>query len=88
MKDTFDILILNARPAAGKSEIISFLGKTSPPERRKRFHLGELREIDDFPIAAGLLIPPALKIEVSADTRQGLNILRALPNFRFIGTCL
>jgi len=50
MKDIFDILILNARPAAGKSEIISFLGKTSSPERRKRFHLGELREIDDFPM--------------------------------------
>jgi hypothetical protein len=49
-KDTFDILLLIARPAAGKSEIIDYLKKTSPEARRKRFHIGNLDEIDDFPM--------------------------------------
>lgn len=46
----FDILILIARPAAGKSEIIHFLKNTSPDERARRFHVGRLEEIDDFPM--------------------------------------
>jgi len=47
---TFDIVILNGRPAAGKSEIIAFLRSVPPPERMRRFHVGEFRELDDFPI--------------------------------------
>lgn len=50
MEDIFDILILNARPAAGKSEIISYLACCEPAELQNRFHLGNLREIDDFPM--------------------------------------
>lgn len=48
--DIFKILILNARPAAGKSEIIDYLKRTPEAERRRRFHLGRLVEIDDFPM--------------------------------------
>ncbi len=50
MKNIFEILLLLARPAAGKSEIIDFL-KNIPLEARKTdFHIGEISEIDDFPM--------------------------------------
>jgi hypothetical protein len=42
--------MLLARPAAGKSEIIDFLKKTSPSERVERFHVELIDEIDDFPM--------------------------------------
>jgi hypothetical protein len=45
----FDILVLIARPAAGKSEIIDYLKNTPLPQRLSRFHVGEFEEIDDFP---------------------------------------
>ncbi len=50
MKNTFDILLLLARPAAGKSEIIHYLKHTPLEERTRRFHIGEIDEIDDFPM--------------------------------------
>ncbi|MEA3310330.1 MAG: hypothetical protein U9Q70_12590 [Chloroflexota bacterium] len=46
----FPILILNARPGAGKSEIIDYLTKTPLAERQSRFHVGKLDSIDDFPL--------------------------------------
>jgi hypothetical protein len=49
-KDTFDILLLIARPAAGKSEIIDYLKRTGVATRRQRFHIGDFEEIDDFPM--------------------------------------
>ena len=49
-KDVFDILILNGRPAAGKSEVIDYLKQTPLAERIRRFHIGEFEEFDDFPI--------------------------------------
>lgn len=49
-KNTFDILVLNARPAAGKSEIIDYLKKCPLEERKRRFMVGEFEEIDDFPM--------------------------------------
>ena len=49
-QNTFDIIILNGRPAAGKSEVIDYLKKTPLEERIKRFHIGEFEENDDFPI--------------------------------------
>jgi hypothetical protein len=49
-KNTFDILVLNARPAAGKSEIIDYLKKSPLEERKMRFKVGEFEEIDDFPM--------------------------------------
>ncbi len=48
--NTFDIIILNGRPAAGKSEVIDFLKKTPLNERIAKFHVGDFIEIDDFPI--------------------------------------
>jgi hypothetical protein len=48
-KKTFDIIILNGRPAAGKSEVIDYLKKIPVKERIERFHVGEFIEIDDFP---------------------------------------
>ena len=50
MSDIFPILILNARPAAGKSEIIDYLHSLSDRERAARFHLGAIEEINDFPM--------------------------------------
>lgn len=47
---TFDILLLIARPAAGKSEIIDYLKHAEVDTRRRRFHIGEFEEIDDFPM--------------------------------------
>jgi len=48
--DTFDTLILIGRPASGKREIIDYLSYLEAKERRRRFHLGELFVIDDFPM--------------------------------------
>ncbi|HPC36153.1 MAG TPA: hypothetical protein P5067_00040 [Candidatus Marinimicrobia bacterium] len=50
MDNIFDIIILNGRPASGKSEVIDYLKKTPVETRRSRFHIGELDEIDDFPM--------------------------------------
>ena len=46
----FPVLILNARPAAGKSEIIHALKTTPVEERIARFHVGPLHILDDFPM--------------------------------------
>lgn len=48
--NTFDIVILIGRPASGKSEIIDYLLQTPDDERRRRFHMGKLAFIDDFPM--------------------------------------
>lgn len=48
--DHFPILILIARPAAGKSEVIRYLSRISDEERLARFHLGPLKVLDDFPM--------------------------------------
>jgi len=50
MPDIMPILILNARPGAGKSEIIHFLQNLSDNERKDKFHLGPIHILDDFPI--------------------------------------
>ena len=49
-ENSFDILILIARPAAGKSEIIDFLKKMDEGRRRSGFHVSHFEEIDDFPM--------------------------------------
>lgn len=48
MSDTFPVIILIGRPAAGKSEIIDYLKQVPEAERRARFHIGAFEEIDDF----------------------------------------
>lgn len=49
-KSTFDIILLIARPGAGKSEIIDYLKKAPIEERTERFHVGMFDELDDFPM--------------------------------------
>lgn len=49
-KNTFDIVLLIARPAAGKSEIIDHLKNTLEGQRAEHFHIGQFEEIDDFPM--------------------------------------
>jgi hypothetical protein len=46
----FDILLLIARPAAGKSEVIAHLMNTPLDQRLEKFHIGNFRELDDFPM--------------------------------------
>ncbi|MDF1519947.1 MAG: hypothetical protein RQ728_04520 [Brevefilum sp.] len=48
--DTFKILLLIARPAAGKSEVINYLKNIPLKSRKELFHIGEFAEIDDFPM--------------------------------------
>lgn len=50
MQTHFPVLILIARPAAGKSEIIHALRSVSREDRLKRFHIGALTIFDDFPM--------------------------------------
>ena len=49
-KKSFDILLLIARPAAGKSEVIAHLKNTPVSERLEKFHIGDFQELDDFPM--------------------------------------
>jgi hypothetical protein len=50
MDPIFPCLILNARPAAGKSEILAYLNGLDESTRAKRFHVGKLKTFDDFPM--------------------------------------
>lgn len=50
MMENIKVLLLIARPAAGKSEVINYLKNTPVNERLARFHIGEFEEIDDFPM--------------------------------------
>ena len=47
---TLPLLVLVGRPASGKSEIIDYLQHLDAGERRRRFGLGELAVLDDFPM--------------------------------------
>jgi hypothetical protein len=49
-KNIFDIILLIARPAAGKSEVIDYLKKIPLEVRTQNFHVGLFEEIDDFPM--------------------------------------
>ena len=49
-QQTFKILLLIARPAAGKSEVIAHLKNTPLRERTRRYHIGNFEELDDFPM--------------------------------------
>lgn len=50
MEKHFKKLILLGRPASGKSEVIHFIKNCSAEDRIKRFHMGKIDEIDDFPM--------------------------------------
>ena len=45
----FRTIILIARPAAGKSEIINYLMHMNESSRLEKFQIGNLKVIDDFP---------------------------------------
>ena len=49
-QNAFNIVLLIARPAAGKSEIIDYLKQLPTKERIQRFHIGDFDELDDFPM--------------------------------------
>jgi hypothetical protein len=49
-QNTFDILLIIARPAAGKSEIIAHLRNTPDDERQRKYHIKTFQELDDFPM--------------------------------------
>ena len=48
-KNLFDIVLLFALPASGKSEIRHFLANIEPERLQKEFHFGETLQLDDFP---------------------------------------
>jgi hypothetical protein len=48
MQDTFPVIFLIGRPAAGKSEVIDYLKKMPDGARCARFHIAPFVEIDDF----------------------------------------
>lgn len=50
MAEVFHKIILLGRPASGKSEVINYVKNLTDEERLKRFHLGKIKEIDDFPM--------------------------------------
>jgi len=49
MQETFEVIVLIGRPAAGKSEVIDYLKRLDVEARRKRLRIGAFEEIDDFP---------------------------------------
>lgn len=48
-ENIFSVILLIARPGAGKSEIIHYLSNLDEGEREKNYHIGQLVTIDDFP---------------------------------------
>ncbi len=50
MTSIFPVIILNGRPASGKSELLAYLRSLPADERRARYRIGRLFEIDDFPM--------------------------------------
>ena len=50
LDDTFDIILLLGRPAAGKSEFIDFMHKTPIAQRARTYHIAPFEALDDFPI--------------------------------------
>lgn len=47
--DVFDIVLLIALPASGKSEVRNFMANVEPERLKKEFHIGENLQLDDFP---------------------------------------
>jgi hypothetical protein len=48
MPDTFPVIILIGRPAAGKSEIIDYLKRMPDGARCAKLHIAPFVEVDDF----------------------------------------
>jgi hypothetical protein len=49
MKNLFDIVLLTALPASGKSEVRRFLKNIKEEELKNDFHIGKNLQLDDFP---------------------------------------
>ncbi|MDO8804158.1 MAG: hypothetical protein Q7R35_06995 [Elusimicrobiota bacterium] len=49
MSEIFDIVLLLALPASGKSEVRRFLANVEPERLKKDFHIGANLQLDDFP---------------------------------------
>lgn len=47
--EVFDIVLLIALPASGKSEVRNFMANVEPDRLRTEFHIGENLQLDDFP---------------------------------------
>ncbi len=47
--DLFDVVLLLALPASGKSELRRYMAHLSPERSRKELHMGETVQLDDFP---------------------------------------
>ncbi len=45
----FEVILLLALPASGKSEVRNFLSNIKPEILKREFHIGETLELDDFP---------------------------------------
>lgn len=45
----FDVVLLNALPASGKSEVRNFMANIDPEVLKRDFHIGENLQLDDFP---------------------------------------
>ncbi|MBQ1826694.1 MAG: hypothetical protein II126_01870 [Erysipelotrichaceae bacterium] len=48
-KNVFDVILLNALPASGKSELRKFMNENNPDQMVSDFHIGENLQLDDFP---------------------------------------
>ncbi len=79
MTDIFPILIVNGRPAAGKSELLDFLRHLPDDRRRDQFHMGRLIELDDFPMLWTWFEEDAL-----LETKLGRPRLHTTPDGYFI----
>ncbi|MBR2808923.1 MAG: hypothetical protein IKE33_01680 [Erysipelotrichaceae bacterium] len=47
--DVFNVVLLLALPASGKSEVRNFLAQMDPEVLKRDFHIGENVQLDDFP---------------------------------------
>lgn len=48
-KDVFNVLLLQALPASGKSEVRNFMANMDPEVLKREFHVGPNLQLDDFP---------------------------------------
>ena len=48
-KKVFDVVLLNALPASGKSEVRKFMNENDPEQMVNDFHIGKNLQLDDFP---------------------------------------
>ena len=45
----FKVVLLQALPASGKSEVRNFMANVEPERLQNEFHIGENLQLDDFP---------------------------------------